>query len=102
MLDYHRLGALPAKHHIQFRRPPEDPAADGCPVYYEHCITRKGFDGGYSIAYRRHNPAMEVASRPARLADTFQPVEGPLRRRHLVTPGLAGPGTLWESLRVVA
>ncbi|HEX2065331.1 MAG TPA: homogentisate 1,2-dioxygenase [Candidatus Thermoplasmatota archaeon] len=102
MLDYHRLGAVPAKHHIQLKRPEGDPAADGCPVYYEHCITRKGFDGGYSIAYRRHNPAMEVATRPARLADTFQPSEGPLRRRHLVTPGLAGPGTLWESLRVVA
>ncbi|HUR63138.1 MAG TPA: homogentisate 1,2-dioxygenase [Candidatus Thermoplasmatota archaeon] len=106
MLDYHRLGTVPAKHHIQLKRPTADPAADGCPVYYEHCITRKGFDGAYSIAYRRNNPAMEVGSRPAQLADTFQPANDaasqPLRRRHLVTPGLAGKGTLWESLRVVA
>jgi homogentisate 1,2-dioxygenase len=102
MLDYHRVGKLPAKHHIQLPRPRSDPAADGCPVYYEHCITRKGFDGGYTIAYRRHNPAMEVASRPAKLKDTFHPVAEPLRRRHLVTPGLAGKGTLWESLRIVA
>jgi homogentisate 1,2-dioxygenase len=102
MLDYHRLGAVPAKHHIQLRRPKKDPAADGCPVYYEHCLTRKGFDGGYTIAYRRNNPAMELASRPSRLKDTFQPAPGALRRRHLVTPGLAGKGTLWESLRIVA
>ncbi|HUR61930.1 MAG TPA: homogentisate 1,2-dioxygenase [Candidatus Thermoplasmatota archaeon] len=102
MIDYHGLGEMPAKHHIQFRRPASDPASDGCPVYYEHCITRKGFDGGYSIAYRRNNPAMEVASRPARLQDTYKPMPQPLRRRHLVTPGIAGPGTLWESLRIVA
>ena len=102
MIDYHRLGLLPAKHHIQLKRPAGDPAGDGCPVYYEHCITRKGFDGGYSIAYRRNNPAMEVASRPAKVAETFQPQPSPLTRRHLVTPGVAGPGTLWESLRIVA
>jgi homogentisate 1,2-dioxygenase len=102
MIDYHRLGQLPAKHHIQLKRPASDLASDGCPVYYEHCITRKGFDGGYTIAYRRNNPAMEVASRPAKLEDTFHPTPGPLRRRHLVTPGVAGPGRLWESLRIVA
>jgi homogentisate 1,2-dioxygenase len=100
MLDYLRLGELPAKHHIQLRRRPGD-ETDGCPVYYEHCLTRKGFDGGYSIAYRRHNPAREVAFRPSTLQDTFEPVDdGPLRRRHLRTPGAAGKGTLWESLRI--
>jgi homogentisate 1,2-dioxygenase len=104
MIDYHRLGTVPAKHHIQLKRPKED-VTDGCPVYYEHCITRKGFDGAYSIAYRRNNPAREVESRPSRLVDTFEPADaaalGPMRRRHVRTPSMAQKGTLWESLRIV-
>jgi homogentisate 1,2-dioxygenase len=101
MIDYHHLGLLPAKHHTQLKRPKED-VTDGCPVYYEHCITRKGFDGNYSIAYRRNNPAREVASRPALLKDSFEPVQdsGPVRRHHYRTSKAAGKGTLWESLRV--
>ncbi len=104
MLDYHRLGRLPAKHHIQFKRAKGD-MTDGCPVYYEHCITRKGFDGAYSIAYRKNNPARELEAKPAKLVDTFEPVDlatiGPMRRHHLRSPGAAGKGTLWESLRIL-
>ena len=104
MLDYHRLGLVPAKHHIQLPRPKED-LTDGCPVYYEHCLTRKGFDGAYTIAYRKNNPGREAGFRPSKLKDTFAPVDdataGPLRRRHLRAAGGAGKGTLWESLRVL-
>jgi len=104
MIDHHRLGTLPAKHHIQLKRPAAD-MTDGCPVYYEHCITRKGFDGGYSIAYRKNNPAREVEMRAAKLKDTFEPVDattlGPIRRRHIRTPTVAQKGTLWESLRIL-
>jgi hypothetical protein len=45
MLDYQRRGTLPEKHHIVFDR------ADGKGVYYEECITRRGFDGAYAILY---------------------------------------------------
>ena len=104
MLDYHRLGVVPAKHHIQLPRPKED-LTDGCPVYYEHCMTRKGFDGAYTIAYRKNNPGRELGFRPAKLLDSFRPAEdaiaGPLRRRHLRAAGAAGKGTLWESLRIL-
>jgi homogentisate 1,2-dioxygenase len=104
MLDYHRLGLVPIKHHIQLPRPKQD-MTDGCPVYYEHCLTRKGFDGAYTIAYRKNNPGREVAFRAAKLRDSFDPlsheVEGPLRRRHIRAPGAAGKGTLWESLRIL-
>lgn len=103
MLDYHRLGEVPAKHHIQFPRKPGDDT-DGCPVYYEHCMTRKGFDGAYTIAYRKNNPGREAGYRPAKLVDSYTPasadVVGPLRRRHFRTPKAATKGTLWESLRV--
>ncbi|MCA1819349.1 MAG: homogentisate 1,2-dioxygenase [Halobacteriales archaeon] len=104
MIDYHRLGVTPAKHHIQLKRPKED-VTDGCPVYYEHCITRKGFDGGYSIAYRKNNPAREVEARPSLIKDSFEPAAaealGPMKRRHFRTPHAAQKGTLWESLRIL-
>lgn len=100
MLDYHRLGEVPAKHHIQFPRKAGD-ATDGCPVYYEHCITRKGFDGAYTIAYRKNNPGREAGLRPSLLKDSFAPADaGALRRRHFRTPKAAAKGTLWESLRI--
>ena len=100
MLDYHRLGEVPTKHHIQFPRAKGD-VTDGCPVYYEHCLTRKGFDGAYTIAYRKNNPGREAGVRPSRLKDSFAAADaGPLRRRHFRTPAAAGQGTLWESLRV--
>jgi homogentisate 1,2-dioxygenase len=102
MLDYHRLGRVPAKHHIQLPRRKADRRVDPCPVYYEHCMTRKGFDGGYTIAYRKSNPAQEVSAKPARLRDSFDPVDpGVLVRRHLRASGAAGKGTLWESLRIL-
>ncbi len=101
MLDYHRLGTVPAKHHIQLKRKKGD-LTDGCPVYYEHCMTRKGFDGGYTIAYRKNNPAQEVSAKAAKLKDTFEPAaSGVLRRRHIQAGEAAGKGTLWESLRIL-
>ncbi|MBL8684296.1 MAG: homogentisate 1,2-dioxygenase [Myxococcales bacterium] len=45
MLDYQRRGHVPDKHHIVFDRP------DGRGVFYEECITRRGFDGAYAILY---------------------------------------------------
>jgi homogentisate 1,2-dioxygenase len=100
MLDYHRLGQMPAKHHIQFPRAKGD-ETDGCPVYYEHCMTRKGFDGAYTIAYRKNNPGREAGFRPAKLLDSFTPADGgAIHRRHFRTPKAASKGTLWESLRV--
>lgn len=102
MIAYHRLGDVPAKHHIALRRPADDPADDGCPVYYEHCVTRGGFDGPYSILYRRHNPAPEVGHKEAKGYDVFEPVASAgdrMKRHHYPTPGAAGKGSLWQSVR---
>ncbi|MGB0652600.1 MAG: homogentisate 1,2-dioxygenase [Thermoplasmatota archaeon] len=102
MIDVHRLGRLPAKHHIALYREGDDPKGDGAPVFYEHCLTRKGFDAEYSIAYRVNNPAPEVARRDEPDFDAFDAVVlagEELRRRHVRTPGAAPEGTLWESLR---
>ncbi|MES2155769.1 MAG: homogentisate 1,2-dioxygenase [bacterium] len=101
MIDYHHLGTVPAKHHIQLKRKRGD-MTDGCPVYYEHCLTRKGFDGAYSIAYRKNNPAQELSAKAASLSDTFEVAgDGPMHRVHLRAGGAAGKGALWQSLRLL-
>jgi homogentisate 1,2-dioxygenase len=49
MLDRLALGDIPKKHHIAHRGP------DGA-LRFEECITRKGFDGPYTILYHQHRP----------------------------------------------
>jgi homogentisate 1,2-dioxygenase len=87
MLDRHCLGTVPAKHHTALRD-------DSGKLFYEHCITRRGFDGGYSILYHRSLPPRDIAHRSAHLPSDPEPYfdEG-LRRRHLQTTRLpAGEG----------
>ena len=49
MIDYRSQGALPRKPHTAFRGP------DGA-LLYEHCHTRQGFDGPFSILYHERPP----------------------------------------------
>lgn len=49
MLDRMSLGDIPRKHHIVHKAP------DGA-LYWEHCLTRDGFDGPYTILYHMHEP----------------------------------------------
>jgi homogentisate 1,2-dioxygenase len=51
MAYYHRLGKVPDKRHIQFRRP------DGV-LYTEEVIGAEGFSGISSIAYHIHPPTL--------------------------------------------
>ncbi|MCB0426580.1 MAG: homogentisate 1,2-dioxygenase, partial [Mangrovimonas sp.] len=48
---YHKLGKIPPKRHIQFRKP------DGS-LYYEQLFGTVGFDGMYSNIYHEHRPTM--------------------------------------------
>lgn len=48
---YHRLGAIPEKRHIQFRKP------DGT-LYQEELISTEGFSSLYSLVYHSHPPTM--------------------------------------------
>jgi homogentisate 1,2-dioxygenase len=59
MLERISHGELPAKHHIALR--------DGNGrLRYEHCLTRAGFDGPYSILYHVNRPqALEAVSEQA-------------------------------------
>jgi len=82
MLDRIAVGEIPRKHHIQLRAP------DGT-LRYEHCITRDGFDGPYTIAYHAGRPHL---GRPVDASHGFaRPVAAgprPLLRRHYRTGDL--------------
>ncbi|MBI3721207.1 MAG: homogentisate 1,2-dioxygenase [Fimbriimonas ginsengisoli] len=78
MPRYHRLGKLPRKHHIQFRKP------DGG-LYAEELFSTIGFSGPMSTMYHINLPT-EVSSWEDR--GSVRPhylEEEPLRHRHLVT-----------------
>ena len=54
---YVRAGAVPAKRHIQFRRP------DGG-LYAEELFSTKGFDSVYSLLYHLRPPTATLDVRP--------------------------------------
>lgn len=95
----HRLqrGSVPEKPHIVFK--PEGELA------FEHCITRQGFDGPFSILYMRKPPHWvntEKALGPHPGLGTV-PEFGALRRRHFRTPELplAGGGPFMTRKRLL-
>jgi homogentisate 1,2-dioxygenase len=79
MLDRMAVGNIPPKHHLAHRQ------ASGA-LCYEECLTRRGFDGPYSILYHQNPPQQH---RP--LAEGYgwkQPSPAPskgLSKRHFRT-----------------
>jgi homogentisate 1,2-dioxygenase len=93
MLDRMVAGEVPRKPHVVFTSP------SGA-LRYEECITRRGFDGAYSIVYHEQRPHEAEPAEP--LAHFALPEahanEGALRRRHFRTGGLPlGGGTALAS-----
>ncbi len=83
MPRYHKLGQLPRKHHIQFRKP------DGG-LYAEELFSTIGFSGPMSTMYHIHLPT-EVSSWEDRGSVKIEYLaDEPLRHRHLKT-GLMKP-----------
>jgi homogentisate 1,2-dioxygenase len=80
MLERQTRGRIPDAPHTQLK------AADGR-LLYEHCITRQGFDGPYTIAYHEQRPH---EARPAADAPVPLPPAGTfperLLRRHYLSP----------------
>ena len=91
MLERISHGELPAKHHIALRDA-------GGRLRYEHCLTRAGFDGPYSILYHERRPQAlhALADAPARPLVQLPAPGTPLalRRRHYRSTQLtrSGPG----------
>ncbi|QKI81877.1 homogentisate 1,2-dioxygenase [Kroppenstedtia eburnea] len=82
---YHRLGKIPHKRHIQFRK------EDGS-LFREEVMGTKGFSGIQSVLYHHHPPTQ--VSRVERLREWQPELEerGANRHRHLLTDGLAAGG----------
>lgn len=80
MLERRSQGRIADAPHTQLR------AADGH-LLYEHCITRQGFDGPYTIAYHERRPHEGLPARDA--AEPLQPADRRperLLRRHYCAP----------------
>jgi len=54
VIDRMQLGEVPPKPHIAFRGP-------GGKLRYEECLTRRGFDGEFSILYHENPPMTDDA-----------------------------------------
>jgi homogentisate 1,2-dioxygenase len=89
MLERRHAGELPDKPHTVLR------AADGS-LRYEHCLTRNGFDGAFSILYHEQKPHLCAFEGDAE-GFASQAAEGPVvvappRRRLLRTDGHVSAG----------
>jgi len=83
---YCKLGEIPKKRHVQFRRP------NGS-LYYEEVFGRQGFSGAQSILYHLHMPPAAKAYRV--LCEVAMPPESPNQpqhHRHFRTGQLTGGG----------
>ena len=83
MLDRVAQGHLPAKHHVQHPNPNGG-------LFWEECLTRRGFDGPYSILYHQNAPHQHRAKMlphgwPAPVASTTTE----LRKRHFRSQDLS-------------
>ncbi|MET0343094.1 MAG: homogentisate 1,2-dioxygenase [Polyangiales bacterium] len=93
MLDRVSHGDLPPKHHLALR----DEAGR---LRYEHCLTRSGFEGPYTIAYHVHRPhglTYESSASAGRAPPDPHDQGSPLQRRHFRSGRVAGGGAPHES-----
>lgn len=81
MPRYHRLGDLPKKHHIQFRKP------DGG-LYTEQLFSTRGFSGPMSTMYHIHMPTEVMGWEDRGSVKVEYLADEPLRHRHLKTKRL--------------
>lgn len=84
---YHRMGEIPRKRHIVFRRP------DGG-LYAEELMGHEGFQGTASLVYHVHPPTTVLSARRLAEAALEADTETSLRHRHFRTAGIQPEGSL--------
>ena len=87
---YVREGELPAKRHIQFRRP------DGG-LYAEELFSTKGFESVYSLLYHLRPPTATLDVRAWKRPRVALQANEPLRNRHFKTSGIKTGGDAIDS-----
>lgn len=81
---YHKLGEIPRKRHVQFRKP------DGS-LYYEEVFGQEGFSGIQSILYHTHIPSAARQYRSLHPVPTEPESDGrTMHYRHFRTGRLSG------------
>ncbi|MDH5674032.1 MAG: homogentisate 1,2-dioxygenase [Myxococcales bacterium] len=75
MLERMAVGELSRKHHLALR-------GEGGALRYEHCLTREGFDGAYSILYHLERPQALCFERSEARAAVAPSAGAPRIRRH--------------------
>lgn len=82
---YHKLGSVPPKRHIQFRKP------DGN-LYAEEVVSSEGFSGIYSTLYHHHPPTRVKAVLESIPYQRRLIAEYSLRQTHLNTSSVESTG----------
>ena len=90
---YLRLGEVPKKRHIQFKRDPKT-SFKGEGLAYEHVVTTAGFDRAYSIRYHLRPPTRVKDVQVAGHLPLERAGELPLRHHHLRSKDLPRSGDL--------
>ena len=91
MIGYRKAGIMPQKPHSVLRD-------ESGKMLYEHCFTRDGFDGPFSILYHQnppqnHGEGSAVAPLWPGREEEPEGATGPLRRRHFQTQASENGGT---------
>lgn len=97
MIHRHALGRLPPKPHTAFYD-------ENNKLLMEHCHTREGFEGPFSILYYRTPPTDENAVEKLAIPGfcPFEPLpEQSLYRRHIRTPALKLAGDFLDARRTL-
>ena len=85
MAYYTSMGKLPAKRHIQFRRP------DGA-LYSEEVFGTEGFVGPTSTLYHIHPPTQVIGWEPLYETKPVYVEQSVMRMRHIKTAGMKPKG----------
>ena len=86
MIDRMQLGEVPPKHHVALR------GKDG-KLRFEECLTRRGFDGAYTILYHQERPHEQLPADVRHGWSVPAPAAPPpLAKRHFRTQDLPARG----------
>ena len=93
---YQKLGEIPAKHHIWFKRNGSSNGGyknEG--IAYEHVITTEGFNEAYSIMYHIRPPTRVRSVELLKCEELKKAVDSPLRHHHLKTADIPRRGDVY-------
>src|SRR5512139_846871 len=98
MLDRVAVGRFPNVAHTAMR---DDHGA----LHFEHCVTRDGFEGAYSILYHLHPPHAQARAEATRLdtpsSSGTAEAAPPLEKRHFLTSRIEARGDPITSSRLL-